>query len=73
MKAFLDEYVDFMQTYNSTDNVAALIGEYTDIMQQYTEFAEKASQYDTDEMSPADAAYFLEVTGRIQQKLLEVQ
>lgn len=71
-EVFMDDYVDFMKKYRSSKDVSGMLSDYADMMQQYTEFAEKASQYDTDEMSPADAAYFLEVTGRIQQKLLDI-
>lgn len=79
LKAFLDEYesfmndyVDFMKKYRSSKDVSGMLSDYTDMMQRYTEFADKAAKYDTDEMSAADASYFLEVTGRIQQKLLEI-
>ena len=35
------------------------------------DFSEKANAYDTNEMSAADVAYYLEVTSRVSQKLLQ--
>ena len=42
------------------------------MMKQYAEFAEKADQYEEGELSTADLAYYLEVSNRINQKLLEI-
>lgn len=47
-----------------------MLMDYLNFMQKYSEFSEKAA-YNTDEMSAADAAYYLEVTERIYQKLLQ--
>lgn len=48
-----------------------MLMDYLNFMQKYSEFSEKADACNTDEMSAADAAYYLEVTGRIYQKLLQ--
>ena len=68
---FIDEYVAFMKTYNS-DPANAMLAEYSRIMGTYAEFTEKLAQYDENEMSAADAAYYLEVTTRCTQKMLEL-
>ncbi|MBO5624131.1 MAG: zinc-ribbon domain-containing protein [Butyrivibrio sp.] len=77
--AFLDSYEDFVDKYceiltkyyeNPTD--FSILADYTSIMQEYAEFAEKVEAYDSDKMSAADAAYYLEVTTRCSQKMLGV-
>ena len=49
-----------------------MLYDYLDMMQQYTNFAEKLDQYDTDKMSAVDSAYYLEVTTRVAKKLYAV-
>ncbi len=46
--------------------------EYADMMQEYADFIDKVDAYDSDEMSAADAAYYLEVTTRCTQKMLKI-
>lgn len=79
LKAFLDEYeavmneyVDFMKKYTKADNPIGMLADYTKILKQYTSFAQAIENYDSKEMSAADAAYYLEVTSRVSKKLLEV-
>ncbi len=69
---YIDEYVDFMKKYNSDpNNMISMLGEYGDMMQKYSDFAEKLDQYDSDNMSAADYKYYIEVTTRCTQKMLE--
>ena len=70
---FIDEYVAFMKTYNSDPaNALSMLAEYSQMMASYADFTEKLAQYDENEMSAADAAYYLEVTTRCTQKMLEI-
>lgn len=72
-EAFVDEYVIFMKKYmNDPTNALSMIGEYGEIMQKYEDFAKKVEQYDTNEMSVEDAKYYLEVTGRCTQKMMDI-
>ena len=62
-----------MKTYNSDPaNALSMLAEYSRIMETYADFTEKLAQYDENEMSAADAAYYLEVTTRCTQKMLEI-
>lgn len=80
LKAFLDsyeefmnEYVDFMKKYmENPGNAVSMLSDYTAIMVKYEEFAEAIDEYDSDEMSVADAKYYLEVVNRCNQKMLEI-
>ena len=67
---FMDEYIDFMKKYYANPTDLSLLNSYADIMSEYSDFAEKIDAYDTDSMSSADAAYYLEVTARCSQKVL---
>lgn len=72
-EAFMDEYVAFMKKYNSdTDNAISMLADYSKIMARYTEFATAIDKYDSDEMSVADAKYYLDVVNRCNQKMLDV-
>lgn len=67
----LDESGSSYSAYN--DNGFKLVIDYSDynnMLSRYADFSQKIGSYNTDEMSAADAAYFLEVTSRIDQKLI---
>ena len=80
LKAFLDSYEEFMDEYilfmkkymDDPGNAVTMLGEYASIMEKYGEFAEAVEKYDEKEMSTADAKYYLEVTNRINQKMLDL-
>lgn len=70
---FIDEYVVFMKNYMANPgNVVSMLSEYTRIMEKYEDFEDTINKYDSDKMSPADAQYYLEVTARCTQKMLEI-
>ena len=70
---FVDEYVDFMKKYMADPtNVMGMLTEYTDMMTELADFETKLDAYDTNNMSTQDAAYYLEVTTRCTQKMLEI-
>ena len=71
-ETFMDEYVEFMKKYKDSGNSAEMLSDYLKMMERYASFAEAAEKYDSDEMSAADAAYYIEVTSRISKKMLEV-
>jgi len=72
-EAFVDEYVEFMQSYSSDPtNAINMLGEYTDMLTKLAEYSTKLEKYDSKDMSAADAAYYLEVTARCAEKMLEV-
>ena len=69
-ESFMNEYCDFFENYDPSD-ISALTKYFT-MLQKYAEFAEKAEEYDSDDMSAADAAYYLEVTTRILQRIQNI-
>lgn len=71
-EAFFDEYIEFMKTYSTSDDVTGMLSDYADYMAQYTETMEKLEAINEDQLSAEEALYYAEVTTRISQKLLEV-
>lgn len=72
-EAFVDEYVDIMKKYSEdSSDVTGMLGDYLNALEQLAEFEEKVEAYDTEKMSAADLAYYLEVTSRCTKKLLSV-
>ena len=72
-EAFFNEYVDFMNTYNSSsDNVVSMALDYADMMKRYSDYMSKLDAIDENSLSAAELAYFTEVQGRINQKLLSI-
>ncbi len=70
---FMDEYVDFMKNYlEDPGNAVSMLKDYTRIMSKYAEFEEKVGEYDSKDMSDADARYYLKVLNRVNEKLMEV-
>ncbi len=68
---FMNEYVDLMKNYNS--DPMKYMTEYLEYMEKLGTYTDKLDSYDEDDMSAADWAYYLEVTTRVNKKLLEVQ
>lgn len=61
-----------VQAYEDSDDIMSMMDDYTEYMQKLADYSEKLDAYDEDDMSDADLSYYLEVTNRCNQKLLEV-
>lgn len=70
----INNYCDFMEKYNNAglEDTAAMLADYTSYLQQYTETIDALNSIDENSLSAADLAYYIEVNGRISQRLLEV-
>ena len=60
-----------MKKYAESDNDISMLSDYTQIMKKYAEFVEKIQAMDKEEMNDTEAKYYLEVTLRVEKKLLE--
>lgn len=69
---FFDSYVDFMKSYDANNSSATQLAKYTDFMNEYSKTMDALNKIDQNSLSAGDKAYYIEVTGRITQKLLEV-
>ena len=66
----MTEYCDFMSTYD--DNNPLAIVEYGKLVAEYADFVEKCDAYEEEEMSDEDLKYYLEVTNRVNLKLIDL-
>lgn len=69
---FFDEYCDFMKKLKDNPNDFELLGEYNEYLTQYSETMEKMGALDDGELNDAELKCYIEVTNRINKKLLDV-
>lgn len=67
---FFDEYAAFMKKYAESGGSLSMLSDYMEFLDKYTETMEAMEAWEEGEMSTEEAAYYLEVTTRINQKLL---
>lgn len=67
-EAFVDEYCEFMKTYNSSD--VTMLLKYTELLSKEIELSEKFEEIDDKDLTDAEALYYSEVSLRCSQKLL---
>lgn len=71
-EAFFDEYIAFMSKLgdDNDSNDLSVLGDYFSMLEKETKMLEEMEAIDESELSEADDAYYLEVTMRIYQKLM---
>ena len=69
---FFDEYVDFMKKYKENPTDAEMVSQLSDMMTKEADMLNKLESMDESKMTTAEAAYYLEVTARIEKKLASV-
>lgn len=68
---FFDGYIEFMNKYAENPSDPSLLASYAEFMTQYTEIMEEMESWDDGSLNDAELAYYLDVTLRIEQKLLD--
>jgi len=71
-EAWFDHYCEVMQKYQDNPSDLSLLSEMTELLSEETAMLEQLENMDQAEMNTAELAYYLEVTARIEKKLLEV-
>ena len=69
---WFDHYCEVMKKYQENPSDLALLSEMTDLITEETEMLDQMNSMDQSEMNTAELAYYIEVTARIEKKLLEV-
>lgn len=69
---FYDEYCDLMVKYTKNPTDFSLLAKYGNMLSKMTEIDAAFEKWDDGDMSTAEAAYYLEVNGRVLQKLAKV-
>ena len=70
---YFDEYIQIMEQVKNNPSDLALISKYTEFMGTYADTMAKFEAIEDSEMTDEEAAYYIEVQNRINQKLLSVQ
>lgn len=71
-EAFYDEYCDIMKKYMENPTDLTIFSQYSECLEKAEEFDEKIDAIDEDSLTPEEDAYYLEVTGRVLAKMLEI-
>lgn len=71
-EAWFDHYCEVMKKYQDNPSDLELMSEMTDLLSEETEMLEQMENMDQSQMNSAELAYYIEVTARIEKKLLEV-
>ena len=71
-EAFYDEYCMFMRKFNENASDLTLLSEYGDMLSKAEDMNEAFEAWNEDEMNDAELKYYLEVSNRVMQKMLEV-
>lgn len=68
---FMDEYINFMKKYKnaSTAEISSMMSDYTNIIKKYSEWSKKIQNYNSNNLSADDYAYYLEVYSRVIKKM----
>lgn len=66
---FFDEYIAFVENYNSEETGVLALVNYADMLAEYAQMIESMEEMDESDMTETELGYYLEVTGRIYQKL----
>ena len=69
---FYDEYCDLMAQYTKNPTDFSLLTKYGNMLSKMTEINAAFEKWDDADMTTAEAAYYLEVNGRVLQKLAKI-
>ena len=71
-EAFYDEYCDFMVSYQKNPTDMKLIAQYGQLMTKMAEVNEAFEKWDESELNNEELKYYLEVSNRVMQILVDV-
>ena len=71
-EAFMDEYISFMAEYQDSNYAVEMLNDYLQFLSQYSETMSKIGALGEEEMNDAETVYYIEVTTRVSQKLLNI-
>lgn len=71
-EAWFDHYCEVMKKYQDNPSDMELLSEMSDLMVEETTMLEQMENMDESEMNNAELAYYIEVTARIEKKLIEL-
>lgn len=69
---FFDEYVAFMKKFSDSKDIMSMYSDYMKFLSKYTEMMSSMEKLGDENLNTAEMQYYIEVTARIEKKLLEV-
>lgn len=70
-ESWVDGYCDFAVKYSESGDQMAMLSDLTELLKEETEWAKKLEAVDQDSMTKEELDYYLDVTLRCSQKLLD--
>lgn len=71
-EVFCVEYCEMLKKYYSNPTDYTLLLQYTSMMTEYTEMAEKIQEWDNGGLNSEEMKYYIDVTTRVSQMLIDV-
>ena len=71
-ESFYDEYCEFLTKYQANPTDLALLLKYAELMAEAEKMNKAFAEWETADMSQEEMKYYLEVTTRVQQKMIEL-
>jgi FtsZ-interacting cell division protein ZipA len=72
-EAFFDEYVETMRLYKEDPTNTEVLSQYSDILMREAKMLKEFDEWESEDMTTAETAYYLEVQSRIYAKLATVE
>lgn len=69
---FINEYVDIVKKYTANPTDMSLLEDYTDYLNRYAEVCNTFAEWEDEDLSTEELAYYVDVQARVAKKLLEV-
>ncbi|MGN1054252.1 MAG: DUF6591 domain-containing protein [Erysipelotrichaceae bacterium] len=63
----------FLKKYEESDDPLSMLNDYVSMMERYAAMEESLDNYNEDDMSSADLAYYTEVMMRCSNKLMSYE
>ena len=71
-ESFMNEYADFMEKYNNSNDVASMMKDYTTYMTKYADFTQKYKDLGDDDLNDEELKYYVDVQSRVTKRLIDV-
>ena len=69
-ESFMDKYIEVLQKMNADPTNMDILSDYYSLLTEYTNWADKIEKLDESELTDEELKYYMEVTGRVSQKMI---
>ena len=71
-EAFYNEYIDFLEEYYQNPADLSMLGRYTELLAKSEEMERSFDAWDESDMSNEEIIYYMEVTTRIEERMINL-